>query len=312
MDKTKEKKLMVFLNEFIRIKDVMRWGGISSFGFLLGVSSLNPTKYLPSFLLFFITTFCILSFTFAINNYYDAESDKENPRRKNVNAIASGKISKKTGVSLNIILALTPIAVSVFLGFKLLTLCLTLVFLMWIYSAPPLRLKGRPGLDIMWHFSAFFLLVIWGSLFAGSLETIHILTAASIGVFSCIGQIGNHIEDYKYDKESGTTTLAVKLGVEKTKRVLNGFTATHLILLTPLILLYTIKYYTTMFFFLLVAVAGFLILRPKKGFFPTKRCYTYYFAVVLGGAVYGSCLIYRLNSLLNVSPPNPLKFLGML
>ncbi|HEC82068.1 MAG TPA: hypothetical protein ENI42_06575, partial [Thermoplasmatales archaeon] len=238
MNKTKEKKLMVFLNELIRIKDVIKWGVISSFGFLLSVSSLNPLKYLQPFLLFFVSTFGILSFTFAVNNYYDADSDRNNPRRRNVNAIASGKISRKKAAMLNGVLAIIPMVICASSGFTLLMFSMFLLFLMWIYSAPPIRLKGKPGLDILWHFSAFFLLVLWGSLFAGSVENINLLTALSIGVFSCIGQIGNHVVDYKFDKESGTMTLAVKLGVEKTKKVLNTFTATHLLLLIPLLLFY--------------------------------------------------------------------------
>ena len=63
---------------------------------------------------FVVSTFFILAFTFAINNYYDIDTDKENPRRAHLNAMASGKISKQTGMLLNIIFIIIPLVLSLF------------------------------------------------------------------------------------------------------------------------------------------------------------------------------------------------------
>lgn len=293
-----ENVVLVFLNEFIRVKDVVKWCVISFFGFLLGLSSLDLSIHMIPLLVFLTSTFCIMSFTFAVNNYYDAESDRRNPRRMHVNAIASGKISRKTGVLLNLMLVVIPLFTCFLFKFEVFLLSLLFLFLMWSYSAPPFRLKGRPGLDIIWHFSAFVLIVIWGSFLAGSVELINWLVAISIGVFSCIGQVSNHIIDYEFDKESGTKTYAVKVGLDKAKTTLKIFIGLHLILLIPLVILYTLSYAASAVFVVAVAVLGFFVLRPKKDAFPTRRCFTYYFGVVVGGAVYGSCLIYRINVLL--------------
>ncbi|HEC81520.1 MAG TPA: hypothetical protein ENI42_03730, partial [Thermoplasmatales archaeon] len=70
-----ENVVLVFLNEFIRVKDVVKWCVISFFGFLLGLSSLDLSIHMVPLLVFLTSTFCIMSFTFAVNNYYDAESD---------------------------------------------------------------------------------------------------------------------------------------------------------------------------------------------------------------------------------------------
>jgi 4-hydroxybenzoate polyprenyltransferase len=98
--------VFVFLTEFIRVRGVITWSLISFLGFILGMSSLELSNYTIPLLTFVVSTFCILSFTFAINNYFDTDSDRENPRRKHINAIASGKISKKNGILLIIIFVL--------------------------------------------------------------------------------------------------------------------------------------------------------------------------------------------------------------
>jgi len=294
-----ENVVLMFLNEFIRVKDVIKWCVISFFGFLLGLSSLDLPTHMVPLLVFLISTFCIMSFTFAVNNYYDAESDRRNPRRRDVNAVASGKISRKTGAFLITLLATIPLFPCFLFKTEVFLLGLLFLFLMWIYSAPPFRFKGKPGLDVLGHFSVFVFIVMWGSFLAGSVELINWLAAVSIGVFSCIGQVSNHIIDYEFDKASGTKTYVVKVGLDKAETTLKVFIALHLVLLIPLVILYTLSYVVATVFVVAVAVLGFVVLRPKRGAFPTRRCFTYYFAVVLGGAVYGSCLIYRINVLLD-------------
>ena len=98
INKKKKNIINVFLKEFIRIKGVLNWSIVSFIGFLLGMSSLNISKYIVPLEVFIIFTFCILSFTFAINNHYDATSDRENPIKRRINAIASGRISKQTSL----------------------------------------------------------------------------------------------------------------------------------------------------------------------------------------------------------------------
>jgi hypothetical protein len=131
--------------------------------------------------------------------------------------------------------------------------------------------------------------------------------AVSIGIFSSIGQVGNHINDYSSDKETGTVTFAVWAGLDKAKITINFLTLFHLIILLPLILLYTIEYYASFLFFIVIAFLGLLILKPGRGAFPTKNCWIFYFSIVIGGAVYVSILIYHIYTLLNITPFDILK-----
>ena len=314
--KSKEKnKNIVFIifTKFFRFSDTFKWSLISFIGFILGVSVLTLNTYIIPFLVFLTTTFCIMAFTFAINNYYDAKSDKVNPRRENINAIASGQMPRKAAISLLFCLVIIPLIITVFYRLELFIFCAFLLFLGWAYSAPPFRTKNIPVIDVVWHFIGFFSYIIWGSLISGgsiyhgSIPLVSWLMAVSIGIFSSIGQVGNHINDYSSDKETGTITFAVWAGLGKAKITINFLTLLHLIVLIPLVLFYTIEYYASLIIFIVIALLGLIILRPRRGAFPTKNCWIFYFSIVIGGAVYISILIYHIYTLLNIPPFDILK-----
>ncbi|UCF50276.1 MAG: UbiA prenyltransferase family protein [Thermoplasmatales archaeon] len=310
-DKKKENIIYVFLTQFIRLEHVFGWSAISFGGFILGMTSLELFDYFIPFLVFLISIFCIISFTFSINNFYDSDSDRINPRRKDFNAIASGKISKKMGIILNIILVMIPLVVSFLYKIEVFFLCILFLAWMWLYSSPPLRLKNRPGLDIIWHFFAFILIVLWGSSIAGKIDLINWLAAISLGAFSLIGQVENHISDYPFDKKSGTKTLAVLIGINKAKKILTFLTIFHLILLLPLIILYTINYYVSITIAIVIAIFGFIFLIYKKEELKTQEFFVRYVTYMLGGAVYSSCMIYYILFLFEIPTLDLLNTIGI-
>jgi len=282
----------VFLAEFIRIRGVVGWFAISSVGFILGMSPLPLSAYLVPLFVFLVSTFCIISFTFAINNRYDIDSDRRNHKKIHFNAMASGKISTETGAFVNIIFVIIPpLTVTLLFNLWVFLFCLLLIFWMWAYSSPPLRLKGRPGADIIWHFIAFVLLVLWGSSIAGSLGLISWLVAVSIGVFSCIAQVLNHINDYEFDRESGTVTYAVWRGLDTTVATLKVIIILHLVFLIPLIFLYSLAYSYTIGVLIAGILVGIFVVETRKHALGSSA---YYFPVVLGFAVYINCVIYQI------------------
>jgi 4-hydroxybenzoate polyprenyltransferase len=298
MGPTVEKKNGViynFFTGFIRIRGVCNWFAISFFGFLLGISSLDITRYTVPLFFFVVSTFFILAFTFAINNYYDIDTDKENPRRVNLNAMASGKISKHTGMLFNLIFIVIPLVLSLFYTAEVFVFCALLIFWMWVYSAPPLRLKGRPGFDILWHFIAFLGLVLWGSYFAGSVSLINILVAVSLGIFGCFAQIDNHIHDYPFDKASGSKTFAVWMGIHKAYVTLKLSFILYIVFLIPLIVLFSFYSYLTILILCGGIVGSVLIIKIKKS---TGAPSLYHVINFFGRAVYLNCLIYHLSRIL--------------
>lgn len=297
MGLTEEKRngfFFIFLTGFIRIRGVVTWFAISFFGFLLGTSSLNIRSYTVPLIFFVISTFFILAFTFAINNYYDIDTDKENPRRAHLNAIASGKISKQTGILLNIIFIVIPLVLSLFFTVEVFVFCAFLIFWMCIYSAPPLRLKGRPGFDILWHFIAFLGLVLWGSYISGSITMITILVAVSFGIFGCFAQIDNHIQDYPFDKASGSKTFAVWIGINKAYMALKLSFILYIVFLIPLVILFSLDSYLTILIVCGGIIVSVFIPKIKKN---TLASSLYHVIHYFGGAVYLGCLIYHISSI---------------
>jgi 4-hydroxybenzoate polyprenyltransferase len=297
-NKIKEKNIiLVFLTEFIRIKDVTLWFATSFLGFLLAITSLSINKYIEPFFVFAISTFFIIAFAAGINNYYDVNTDKKNPRRRNVNAIASGKISKQTATLINIIFVFIPVIVTLLYKFEIFLFCVILLILMWTYSAPPLRFKGRPGFDIIWHFFAFFLLILWGIYIAGTIDILNLLFAFSIGIFSCIAQVYNHIYDYAYDKADGTITFAVWAGLDITKTTLLILTFIHIIALIPIIILYSIDLWVIIIILMGSILIGIFKTKPKLNLFSIRKSYFFimnYFSLL----VYISVLLFHLFSLI--------------
>jgi 4-hydroxybenzoate polyprenyltransferase len=285
----------------MRLDDVIKWSAIAFSGFLLGITTSAIQEIILPMVVFLIATFFITSFCFAINNYFDADSDRENPRRMHHNALASGEISKKTGMSLNILFVVTPLLITYLFKPEIFYFIVLLVVWAAAYSIPPLRLKGRPGIDVIWHFFGFFFIILWGSLFAGSLQLLTWLFAISVGMFSCIGQLWNHFVDYAFDKESGTRTFAVRAGLDTTKKTINFLLAVHLILLLPLLILFSFHYLITLLIAVGCMILGLLLLKPKKDGFPTRKSYEFYLATVVGGSVYVSCLFYHLLSVIGIN-----------
>lgn len=294
--KIKKKKniFSVFSAQFIRIGEIISWSAIFFVGFVLGMSSLDFHNYIIPLSVFLISAFFITSFTFAINNYYDIESDEKNPRRMNVNSTSSGRITKKTSIVFITTFFIIPLVITILFKIEVFILCASILFLGLGYSVPPLRFKGRPGIDIIWHFVGFLICVIFGSLISGSVTPLVWLVAISLGIFSCIGQIWNHIIDYSFDRTSHTTTFAVKFGLRKSEKILRLFIGLHIVFLIALILLYCVNYFETVISLVGLLVLGLIVIRPKRNAFPKRDSYHYYLAVGLGGAVYTSCIIYHL------------------
>jgi len=256
---------------------------------------LDITSYMVPLFFFVVSTFFILTFTFAINNYYDIDTDKENPRRAHLNAMASGKISKQTGLLLNLIFIVIPLVLSLFFTVEVFVFCAFLIFWMWAYSAPPLRLKGRAGLDILWHFIAFLALILWGSYLAGNVALINILVAVSFGIFGCFAQIDNHIHDYPFDKASGSKTFAVWIGINKANIALKLTFIIYIVFLIPLIVFFSFSSYLTILIVCGGIVVSLLVIKIKKSTLAPSLFYVINF---FGGAVSVSCLIYHISSIL--------------
>ncbi len=149
---------------------------------------------------------------YGINDVYDYESDKRNPRKNSI----WGLILNPTYASLIVNSSIVS-AVAIFLS-SLLTLNLlniivmfTALFLAYAYSAPPLRLKTKPPFDSITNGAYFIVPFLLGVSFGRFPSTFLVQM-----IWATVSVMGLHafstIMDYSADKKAGDVTFAVKFG----------------------------------------------------------------------------------------------------
>ena len=172
---------------------------------------------------------------FALNDYYDAPLDRldDDKRAGNFfiqcNAVAIGRFRWLVYILLWVLLFI--FAQFGWWGIGLFALCL---FIMWGYSAPPLRYKQRPLLDLLIH-ACFvetfpYLLILLLIRADWLLLDAVIISLALLG--SLTAQLGQQIRDFALDRQF-ERNFTIVVGVVWARRLQLGFTAV-LILITLL------------------------------------------------------------------------------
>jgi lycopene elongase/hydratase (dihydrobisanhydrobacterioruberin-forming) len=167
------------------------------------------------------TTFLLVAVTvgywlaFAVNDYFDAPFDALEEKKAQGNFfVQRGKQVWRQRPFLFILLFINLLLLVAFAqygrrGLAILFICYAVL---WAYSAPPFRLKNRPGVDLLIHalfvesfvyFVFLFLLEITWTAVDYAVLTIAFLS-------SLAAQIEQQIRDYEVDKRTGGTfTTAV-------------------------------------------------------------------------------------------------------
>ncbi len=255
-------KIKFYFNNF-RVIDWRAYLGLSLLPFLRKLPKIfTNTTLVNSFLINLTTISCFLAFTFGINNCFDIETDiAEGDINKN--PIAVGKISFKNALIAVLIIGILGTAILVFytLNLEVILTYLLLLFLGGFYSAPPLRFKTRPFLDIISH-GFFFgsLLYIYGCLIQGNnvLTVIRNPLVPLIFTYSVILNLRNHWEDYNFDLKANINTTATYLGYERTQKAIVFLTQVHWVMLVTFCLITSFQIFVTILTLFFVANALFL------------------------------------------------------
>ena len=183
--------------------------------YLLGIALLYPsisnTWLAIAFGLYF--TFPANLLIYGINDIFDYETDKLNPKKETYEDKIEPSQRKYfylaiavTNIPFFLLLVLTPIsAIYSFAAF---------LFFSIFYSAKPIRAKTKPFLDslfnILYIFPGFFAYFLAG----GANFSLSIFLAGTFWVMAMHAY--SAIPDIKADKESGINTIATKLGAKNT------------------------------------------------------------------------------------------------
>ena len=280
MNSVKDKLLLL-----IKVSTPVGWGA-APLVFLLGLITSGSTAITPLLILqILMLSFPLCIFLYGINDIYDYETDKINPRKGD---LKGGFIE---GVKLepeyhSYVKNISFLVISLLLLTSFLTLnianilgMLLLVFFSYFYSAPPLRFKERPPLDSfsngMLYFFAPFLL---GFSFSGSIINNFDVWVGYILLTVCVMGIHAYstIIDYEADKKVGIKTFATVFGKRSAAffALLTFILTLFVVKLSPLIRPFTyyfLGFCSVLFFITLV--------------FPTRKIAKLFFSLLGIGVV---------------------------
>ena len=168
-------------------------------------------------------------FGFAINDFYDAPVDAADPQKKGRNFFTMRRLPRWA-------LALGTTAVLLFLtavfaqfGWLGVLLLGVSIFVMWAYSAPPLRLKEQPGIDLLLHASFVqtypYMLVLWLTGVRWTVVDVVILLILTLA--SLTAQIEQQARDMETDRQYGRN-FVISIGYQRALWVLRLLTGVML------------------------------------------------------------------------------------
>lgn len=162
---------------------------------------------------------------YQVNDYYDAPYDSQDPVKARRNFFVRHPVSP--GAAAAGFLALGSLLFVAFARFGLsgVVLFAVSVLMMWSYSAPPVRLQSRPGLDLLAHalfiqtFAYFMCLTLIDAVWS-PLDTL-ILVVNFLASLS--GQLAQHVRDFDVDSRTDVT-FATTFGLQTTVACLRAVT----------------------------------------------------------------------------------------
>jgi lycopene elongase/hydratase (dihydrobisanhydrobacterioruberin-forming) len=280
---------MNFLKFIFKISRFRFWiytGGTYVVGYALGFSVfgdfLRPEYYIYLFYFFFPANI----FIYGVNDYWDEETDKLNPKKDEKEYRVSVKERKRllnaiilvTGLSLVLMLFQDNIERIIFAGF---------LFLSYFYSAKPFRFKEKPFLDFVSNY-----LYIMPGIFAYYLASNAIPPLIyMIGAFLHISamHIFSAIPDIKYDQKAGINTTPVFMGARASLLLCLIFWMG-----LSFIVVYLTNFFPISFLVFLYPLFPLLLLIKKEWNIDDLYWYLPYVNTILGGLLFTSLVVYKL------------------
>ncbi len=154
-------------------------------------------------------------FTVLLNNYYDREEDARNPRKAQYEAVYDDSLFWPYWAAMGVAVAAFFVLYAVYPEEKVLVYVLILFVANWVYDAPPLRVKERPGLDVLVGACTQVMPPVFGAyaLVTGQWPALFVLAAAVCAL--CNFELFHKTFDIETDRGMGLHTAAVWLGLKK-------------------------------------------------------------------------------------------------
>lgn len=180
-------------------------------GITIGSYTTNETIHLSYQLLFLILllTLPVNLFLYALNDAFDVDTDKNNPKKSDLENRAL-LTNKKELLLISCVSSALLLSTVLFVSEKITSLLLVWLLIIATYNITPIRFKARPFLDMFFALN-FPLWGVIGYVFVTNTFP-DIFYIFMLVFFSFSMHLYTSIHDITFDKESGVTTTAVFLG----------------------------------------------------------------------------------------------------
>jgi lycopene elongase/hydratase (dihydrobisanhydrobacterioruberin-forming) len=280
--------MKAFLSFLLKVSRFRFWiytGGTFVVGYALGFTILSdffrPEYYLYLFYFFIPANI----FIYGVNDYWDEETDKLNPKKDEKEYRVKNVDRKKL---LNAIYLVTGFSLILLMFQNIPEKIIFIIFLLlsYFYSAKPLRFKEKPFLD----FSSNYLYIMPGIfayyLAANSIPSFIILIGAYLHISAM--HIFSAIPDIKYDTAAGITTTPVFIG-ERNSLILCLIFWLGL----SIIVVNQAHYYPLSYLVFLYPIFPLILLLKKNLKINKVYWYLPYVNTCLGGLLFTALVIYK-------------------
>jgi chlorophyll synthase len=183
-------------------------------------------------------------FAFALNDYFDAPFDRLDHQKAQRNFFVQRPIKQWVVASFSAVLLVGLAAAFSQFGWAGWLLWVLGCFVAWAYSAPPLRLKMRPGFDLLTHamFVQTFPYYVCLLLIQASWSLLDWVLLAILFLASLTAQLEQQARDFAVDLQTGST-FATWIGRERIIQGLRWATAVCLLIALAFVLNGTIPWF---------------------------------------------------------------------
>lgn len=167
---------------------------------------------------------------FALNDYFDAKYDASDPIKARRNYFCQVDIPRRSLLAAVLVLQIAVFMVFASYGLRGVLMYAIAILVMWAYSASPIRLKNRPGLDLLTHalFVQTFPYIVSVTLPDTTWKRIDSGMVILFALASLAAQLEQQVRDYHVDKQF-ESNFTIWFGQQPT-RLLLQFVTTLLVI----------------------------------------------------------------------------------
>lgn len=208
---------------------------------------------------------------FMLNDYFDAPFDAADRGKARRNFFVQHALGK--GRALLVALFVSALIGAAFLqfGWRGLLILAVSLFVMWGYSAPPLRFKSRPGVDLLIHaiFVETYPYLVVLILIEAAWQTLDTVMMSVLFLSSTAAQLEQQIRDFEVDSQTGRT-FATTIGRRPTRWLLRLVTALLILVFGVNVVNGTIPIYIAVFGLITLPIILTRLLRRRGSSRPEK------------------------------------------